>query len=123
ACVPWRDRYLGEAFADIATRTDQTYPYPYGGIMNTAPTSTTYRGRRKLGRAPDRGSEFGDEIRLDLRQQATPSRPSFAAIHDNPDLVAVKHRLRMFIIPGEAQSSARAWSIQHVRHSSLPVGG
>lgn len=67
--------------------------------MSTAASSSTYRGRRELGRAPVGGSEFGNAARPALRQRPSSAGPDFAAIHDDPDFVAAKRRLRLFIFP------------------------
>jgi uncharacterized membrane protein (DUF485 family) len=67
--------------------------------MSTAASSSTYRGRRELGRAPVDGSEFGNASRSALRQRPAPTEPDFAAIHQDPEYIAVKRRLKLFIFP------------------------
>ena len=67
--------------------------------MSTAPTSSTYRGRRELGPAPAGGSAFGNATRTALRQRATSTGPDFAAIHQDREYIAVKRRLKLFIFP------------------------
>lgn len=66
--------------------------------MTTAPSSSTYRGHGELGRTPARGSEFGNAARSALRQRPS-SGPDYAAIHEDPDFIAIKRRLRLFIFP------------------------
>lgn len=67
--------------------------------MSTAPTSSAYRGRRELGHPPVGGSAFGNAARPALRQRSSSTGPDFAAIHDDPEYVAVKRRLKLFIFP------------------------
>lgn len=67
--------------------------------MTTAASSSTYRGRREPSRAPGGGSEFGNAARSALRQRPSSSGPDFDAIHEDPDFIAVKRRLRLFIFP------------------------
>jgi uncharacterized membrane protein (DUF485 family) len=67
--------------------------------MSTAASSSTYRGRRELGPAPVGGSEFGNAARPALRQRNSSAGPDYAAIHDDPEYIAVKRRLKLFIFP------------------------
>lgn len=67
--------------------------------MSTAASSSTYRGRRELGRPPVGGSEFGNAARPALRQRTSSDGPDFAALYHDPEYISIRRRLKLFIFP------------------------